>query len=319
MLAEMFRDAGLERRLLNLRQLPVDAGLRFPCDRSVGFHIVLEGALFIHGERLDAPLELGPGDIALMGRGSRHVLAPRARLGRLPLREITIGDEHEELRSARRTGAATVVSGAYQLWHRPLHPFFGELPAWHVRRAVESPGLDPLALSVGLLADEVRREASDRDTLGRSLAVHGLLDLLFTYLLRDVVEKRGLRSTGWSHAIRDPQVRAAVALVHHDCARDWTLDSLAKAAGLSRSVLAARFREAMGDTPLAYVRTVRLQRAMRLLAESDGTLEQVAAQVGYQDAFGFSKAFKRAVGMSPGQFRRRDASERGFPGRLAAS
>ena len=72
----------------------------------------------------------------------------------------------------------------------------------------------------------------------------------------------------------------------------------------------------MSETPLAHLRTVRLQRAMRLLVESDRTLEQVASAVGYQDAFSFSKAFKRDVGLSPGDFRRRDASERELPWRF---
>ena len=69
----------------------------------------------------------------------------------------------------------------------------------------------------------------------------------------------------------------------------------------------------MSEAPLAYLRTVRLQRAMRLLVEGDRTLEQVASAVGYQDAFSFLKAFKRDVGVSPGDFRRRDASEHELP------
>jgi transcriptional regulator GlxA family with amidase domain len=148
--------------------------------------------------------------------------------------------------------------------------------------------------------------------------VHGLLDILFTYLIREYVARQGDGAAGWSHAVRDPQVREAVAHMHENCALPWTLDMLARAVGSSRSALAERFRDAMGDTPLAYLRTVRLQRAMRLLGESDRTLEQIALAVGYHDAFGFSKAFKRAVGLSPGEYRKRDVSERDIPWRFRA-
>jgi transcriptional regulator GlxA family with amidase domain len=105
-------------------------------------------------------------------------------------------------------------------------------------------------------------------------------------------------------------VHRALALMQGDPARAWTLEGLASEAGLSRTGLAERFREAMGETPLAHLRTLRLQAAMRLLGQTDQTLEQVAQAVGYQDAFSFSKAFKREVGLSPREFRRRDEADR---------
>ena len=74
--------------------------------------------------------------------------------------------------------------------------------------------------------------------------------------------------------------------------------------------LAERFRKAMGDTPLSHLRTVRMQKAMHLLAETERPLDQVAEEVGYSDAFGFSKVFKREIGLSPRDFRRRDAQDR---------
>jgi transcriptional regulator GlxA family with amidase domain len=94
--------------------------------------------------------------------------------------------------------------------------------------------------------------------------------------------------------------------MHDDCGRAWTLGDLASAVGVSRTGLAAKFREAMGDTPLNYLRTVRIQNAMRILSETQKTLETVAIEVGYQDAFSFSKVFKRTVGVSPREFRRKD-------------
>jgi len=75
------------------------------------------------------------------------------------------------------------------------------------------------------------------------------------------------------------------------------------------TALAEHFRQTMGDTPLAHLRTLRLQAAMRLLAHTTHSLEHVAQTVGYQDAFSFSKAFKREAGLSPRDFRRRHEAE----------
>jgi uncharacterized membrane protein len=89
--------------------------------------------------------------------------------------------------------------------------------------------------------------------------------------------------------------------------------------GVSRTSLAERFRDAMGDTPLNYLRTVRMQKAMRLLSETDSNLEQVSLEVGYQDAFSFSKVFKRTVGVAPKEFRRQDAADIGVNMMLLAA
>jgi AraC-like DNA-binding protein len=309
LLTDLFKDAGLRRRLLDVRQLRPDRALRFPCDRSVGFHVVLEGTAYVHAPALAEPLALQAGDIAVMGRGCEHMLSAQAHIRDVPVQTIALaaGAENDT------PGEVSVVSGAYQLWNTPVHPFFAELPPWFVVRAERTARLEPLGLTVSMLASEARSES-----LGRETVVHGLLDILFTYLMREYVARRGNDVAGWSHAVRDPQVRQAVAQLHEDCALPWTLDTLARAVGSSRSVLAERFREAMGETPLAYLRTLRLQRAMRLLSESDRTLEQVALAVGYHDAFGFSKAFKRAVGVSPGEYRKRDAAERDVPWRFRA-
>lgn len=309
-LADLFREAGLHRRLLDMRHLSSGRALRFPCIRSLGFHVVLEGTAWVHASCLAEPLELHAGDIAVMGRGCDHLLAASADIATLPADAVTL--VHDGF--AGGSGDTTVVSGAYQLWNTPLHPLFAELPEWHVVRVERTTRLEPLGLALSMLAAEVQQDA-----LGRDSVVHGLVDVLFTYLVRDIVARRGSEaSPGWSHAVADANIRRAVAALHDDCARAWTLESLAQTVNLSRSVLAERFREAMGDTPLSYLRTVRLQRAMRLLAEGNQTLEQVALAVGYHDAFGFSKAFKRAVGVSPGEYRKRNDAERNIPWRFSA-
>ncbi|MBL0937769.1 MAG: AraC family transcriptional regulator [Gemmatimonadaceae bacterium] len=298
----------MRRRLLDLRAVPNGVALRFPCDRSIGFHVALAGDVFVHADGLEAPLHLAAGDVAVMGRGCDHRLAAHDSIRGLPVETIATG----QIPTPTPARTSTVISGAYQLWNAPLHPFFTELPPWFVMRARSSASLEPLALVVAMLADESRR-----DDLGRDSVLHGLLDVAFTMLLRAVVAEQPTDRGSWSHAIRDPQVHCAVSRLHDECASPWTLESLAREVGLSRSVLAERFRDQMGTTPLAYLRTVRLQRATHLLTTSTFTLEQIASAVGYHDAFSFSKAFKKATTLSPGEYRRRDMESRNDPFRFA--
>jgi AraC-like DNA-binding protein len=309
-LSDLFRDAGLRRRRLDVHTLPAHRAVRFPCDRSVGLHVCASGTVWIHTHNDPSPLKLQQGDIAIMARGCQHLLSASDTIRGLPVDEIgTVAATHPTFGQT-----ASTLSGAYQLWNTPAHPFFAELPAFFVVRAAESPRLGPVALTVAMLTEELATTAFGRETI-----LHGLLDVLFTQLVRAVIDANGAAGIGWSQAVREPRIRDAVTLLHTEHAANWTLDALASAVGMSRSALAERFRQTMGDTPLSYLRTVRMQRAMRLLSESTMTLEQVALAVGYQDAFGFSKAFKKSVGESPGEFRRRDASEQHLPWRLAAT
>lgn len=316
-LSELFRDAGLRRRLVNRRGLVPGRALAFPCERSVGFHVVLDGVVYLHATALPQPLRLQAGDIAVMGRGATHWLSSSAEIGGLPVDRVDVEMVSVDSQIEDAKGP-TLVSGAYQLWNTPVHPFFSELPGWFVWRADESSRFEPLSLAVALLTSESQHRADGSDPLGRDTVVYGLLDVLFAYLLRAIMARHDAVAASWMRGVHDAAVRKAVTALHEDSTRDWTLELLAREVGVSRSVLALRFRASMGDTPLSYLRTVRMQRAMRLLSESDATLERVASEVGYHDAFSFSKAFKKVVGVSPGEFRKRDAAERDLAWRFRA-
>ena len=92
--------------------------------------------------------------------------------------------------------------------------------------------------------------------------------------------------------------------MHRDPAERWTLESLGRQAAMSRTAFAERFREVVGETPLQYLTSWRMQNAKRLLAESRMTLARIAGRVGYESAASFSRAFKRTVGETPGGYRR---------------
>lgn len=319
--SHVLHEAGLVRRLLNLRALTTSRALRFPCDRSMGLHIVTQGPLWIHVPGQHVPIALGTGDIALMARGHVHVLASDSTLRGVTVESVTeragIVPTGVVPFGSGATGdtslaGSQVISGAYQLWSTPLHPMFMQLPPWFVLRASDVAPLSPLALAVGLLRAEV-----DSPQIGSKGVLDGLLDVVFAYLLRALMQRQA-STVGVAMVLQDGPVSHAVSLLHEDCAYAWSLDALAAKVGLSRTGLAERFRAAMGDTPLHYLRTVRMQHAMRLLSDTTHSLEQVARAVGYQDAFSFSKVFKKSVGVSPRDFRRQDAMERSAPFRFSA-
>jgi AraC-like DNA-binding protein len=316
LLTDILQQAGLRRRLLDMQSLEPGIAMEFPCEKSIGMHVVTQGHAYIIAPEME-PMALAKGDIALMARGCTHFLStlpsienlPRVRLGTVQ----SVSDDSRFL-SLQDPAMPVLVSGAYQLWHQPVHPLFATLPSWFVLRAESSSTTSPLALAIGLLESELSGHS-----LGSELIVHGLLDVIFTFALRRMVEDTPGAQAGWAVAVRDTHVHHAVQLMHQDCARAWSLGELAKAVGVSRTGLAAKFRETMGDTPLNYLRTLRIQTAMRILSDTQKTLETVATEVGYQDAFSFSKVFKRTVGISPREFRRKDLAEQATPWRFEST
>jgi AraC-like DNA-binding protein len=298
--------------MLNHRSLVRGRALRFPCERSIGFHVVAQGELFLHpiGE---PRIALRNGDLALMARGRDHVIStePKYDARSVELAAFASAEHGIDARARRERPRAQVVGGAYQFWNKPVHPLFDELPDWYVLRGDALVQLDHLHFAIGLL----RHEAS-QPGLGSDSVVYGLLDVIFTYLVRRIVAERGETRATWCHAVQDEPIRRTIELMHDECAHDWTLAGLARKAGMSRAGFAAKFRGAMGEPPLHYLRTVRMQRAMSLLSETPDTLEKVARAVGYRDAFGFSKVFKKVVGVSPREFRTRDREDRKLAFRL---
>jgi transcriptional regulator GlxA family with amidase domain len=127
-----------------------------------------------------------------------------------------------------------------------------------------------LGAAVDLLAAEV--EGTDP---GAPAVMASLVDLLFVYLLRAWFATH-YEETGWGRALFDPAVGAALALVHDDPARPWTLDALARAVGMPRATFSRRFAALTHQSPMAYVTAWRMAVAARMLREQPATLRQIA-------------------------------------------
>jgi transcriptional regulator GlxA family with amidase domain len=110
--------------------------------------------------------------------------------------------------------------------------------------------------------------------------------------------------TGWLAGLRDPHVARALALLHADIARHWTVDDLGREVGLSRSALADRFIHLIGVPPMHYLINWRMQVASQKLRDTSASLAQVAELVGYDSEAAFSRAFKKEFGTAPATWRR---------------
>jgi AraC-like DNA-binding protein len=107
---------------------------------------------------------------------------------------------------------------------------------------------------------------------------------------------------GWTAALADSFLRRAVAAIHRDLSSPWTVATLAKEAGLSRTAFAVRFARRVGQTPMSYLTMLRMLWAAKRLDQNDTTVAEAAAEVGYASESAFTAAFKRTLGTTPGRF-----------------
>ncbi|HWA57272.1 MAG TPA: AraC family transcriptional regulator, partial [Gemmatimonadales bacterium] len=132
-----------------------------------------------------------------------------------------------------------------------------------------------------------------------------LAEVMFIQVIRQYLEGLPEGGTGWLAGLRDPLVGEALARLHARPAHPWTLAELATEVAGSRSKLVERFTEMVGQPPMQYLAQWRMQLAATQLSRSDAKVAAVAAEVGYGSEAAFSRAFKKATGVSPGAWRMR--------------
>jgi AraC-like DNA-binding protein len=139
---------------------------------------------------------------------------------------------------------------------------------------------------------------------GSGLVLAKLSELLFVETLRRYLNALPPDQIGWLAGARDNTIGQALALLHKEPTRSWTVSNLARRVGLSRTRFAERFRHFLGESPIAYLARWRLKLGAEILQSTEDSVAEVAAAVGYGSEAAFSRAFKREFACPPAQFRR---------------
>ena len=268
------------------------------------FHLLTDGRGTARlGERV---VSLRAGDIVVFPHGDAHVLengmpVPAARPSHNVNRVLGLG-----LRVARGGGGGEVtkfVCGYMACEPRLSRLVLSGLPSIFKVSIRDDAGGRWLESSIRFSVDE-----AGADRPGGAALLAKLSEVLFVETLRRYVTQWPEGRTGWLAGARDPEVGRALALIHNRPAHPWTLADLAKQAGISRSVLAERFRHFLKQPPMTYLTHWRLQIGARTLASTNRSVAEIASEVGYESEPAFNRAFKRAFGAPPARFRQRTRS-----------
>ena len=261
------------------------------------FHAIVRGECVVEFDGTFHHVRAG--DVLLFPRGARHVLADSEGRHTVPGAEVLRSLEGDAPFFANGQKPTQLVCGHFEYRGDLRHPLIEQLPALlHIGSFdVLSPG------SVDSILPLLVREMKEGRAGGTSV-VERLAEVLLIQVLRThVVRQR--EPNGFLAGLSDRRLALALRLMHADVGGRLTLETLARAAGMSRSAFALDFKTRLGVAPIEYLTKWRMYTASELIRAEGQSLNQVARRVGYESEISFSRAFKREFSVAPGEYRRR--------------
>lgn len=299
LLDETLRTFGMTGVFYAVSDLPAPWGITMPpMPGTMIFHLLTRGAAVLEVD--DTRLPVGPGDLVLVPHGTGHVILDQP--GSIPtplfdLPRVEQTDRYERVLLPGDGARTELICGAVSFTGLGAGRLVQSLPPVLLLGSDADAGWQRAALD--LIGAESRTPRPGSDVVTARLA-----DVLVVQAVRSWLESAA-PDRGWVAGLRDPVLGRALSAFHADPAGPWSLESLARAAGLSRSAFAARFTDRMGETPMGYLTAWRMDLAARLVRERALPLSRVAERVGYRSEAAFNRAFRRAHGLTPGAFARR--------------
>jgi len=270
-------------------------------EQAARFHLVVQGQCTVSLPN-ETPVVLGPGDLILIPRGQTHIISDSPVDDAPPLESVlqTAGYDGEGVLvvgEGDAESATQLVCGHFTFRQGADHPILRALPDFLLTKAsirAQNPWLDTILrlLSQQMFAEDIGADAS----------VRRLSEVMFIELLRIAIEERD-EADSLLKGFQDTQVGQALELIHKQPAISWTVEKLAQEVGMSRSRFADRFGSLVGQGPMSYLSDWRLQKALSLLDNRGRSVQQVAAETGYQSPAAFTRAFAGKFGIAPTKYR----------------
>jgi AraC-like DNA-binding protein len=282
-------------------ELTAPWGIDMPSfDGYMIFHVVTSGHCWLEVEGEESRL-LQQGSLTLVPHGNGHCIRSSPSARAMPLFDIPVervSDRYEVMRYGGDGDLTQLTCGVVSFDQLAGQQLVTQLP-----KVLQIDSWDEEEDSwLQSTLRFISREARELRPGGETVITH-LADILIIQAIRTWIDQAPEADQGWLAALRDKQVGRALAAIHREPEKDWTVDSLAREVGMSRSGFSARFTSLVGESAKRYLTQWRMQLARAQLQQTSDSLSVLADRLGYQSEAAFCRAFKRVYGVSPGSFR----------------
>jgi len=292
-LSELLRVAGVRGSLISRAHLGAHFGVAAPPQPRAIFHVPARGEAWVRAG--DEAVHIGPGDVAVIPRGAAHVVSDTPDRRPVPIERYPRRSEPGRLPCLHNDVAEPdldLLCGTYTLGNPAQHWINDAMPELLVVRGTDA-SRDYLDATVALLAGEVTRGGP-----GASIVSDRLVEVLVVHIVRGWAAETRDEHPGWVAGIADPHIGRVLGAVHQRPSEPWSLQSMAKVAGLSRTRFVERFTDRVGQSPGTWLTEWRMAVAQRALRDG-AAVTDAAAAAGYASEASFTRAFKRVAGTTP--------------------
>lgn len=270
------------------------------------FHIITRGNCWLKLKDEEKLICLEAGDVVVFPHGQAHVLLDSPDGVALPVEDV-IGNQQVEGYGPVIYGSGgvsvNILCGYFEFDSRVHSPLIDALPMFIHIKGADATELSWLQTTINFICYETKEPRN-----GTQAVVNRLVEVMFIQIMRAYFV-RSTQLSGILAALADSKVGLALNAIHQHPEKDWTLEMLAKFAGMSRTAFSKRFHELAKVTPMHYLTMWRMQKAKDALLSTNSNIQVIAENIGYQSEASFSKVFKKYIGNSPGAYRRMAVKE----------
>lgn len=309
LLSDVFSNLRLRGEMWFRTEFVGSWGVTLPADRNmIRFHLVVQGQCWVSVDGGNDPLLLREGDFALIPHGAAQTLSDSPNADAISL-EMLLNDGNLGGDGILRYGTGEskqqvrLVCGFCSFDEGLKHPLFFGLPTVIVFRRHATGNSPWLAEAVRVITME-----ANLGEMGISAIISRLIEVLFIQGIRHQRDTESNPRSPYLIAITDIKLKSAIEAMHEHPEREWSISQLAKVSSMSRSRFAQRFKEVLGQSPMQYLTDWRLQKARRMLKETDLSIAEVGFRSGYQSLPSFTRRFGKQFGITPGAFRKEPLS-----------
>lgn len=276
-------------------------GIEIPMiPNSMMFHFVVSGEMY--ADIAGRTYRLEEGDFIIVPHGRGHHIYSEGKpiirhLEELPL--VCVTERYETLEFGGNGPACELICGAVNFEHPIAERLNALLPDVLFVENNNSDLSNIIGTLLKLLSEETKSIG-----IGGEAVITRYADIVLIKAIREYLQTKTNIDVGWFKAMKDHRLGRIMAMMHDAPGNDWNLDSLAEYAGMSRTAFSQHFRKVVGETPIDYLTNWRMAVAYKELQSTTNSISNISMDLGYKSEASFSRAFKKVIGLPPGQVRR---------------